>query len=674
MPQVKDGVKSTVKFTIDAATTSVELNNAATFPDPALGQYWVWMWDATTTPNAADDSNAERVRVTGKAGNILTIVRGEAGQTAIGHAAGQACRMLVDEANTKCTNHYDVTVFGAVGDTVTNNTDAYNEALLASAKTGHPVYTPPGIFSIGNVTWPVGVSTTKQLTFFGAGRQSSIIRFFSNVKLTLKELNLSLIVRDLEFRAAGGVVSRKVEIGTAAMECMFERVKFNGQGTPIDSMLFMDDVFHADFISCVWTTIGGWCVDSVGVLNGGNFRFYGCTFNFVAGGFFTRNGATNNNILFLGTKFLGSHQGDWDEITDLNNVAGPWTSGATSIFIGVDRDGLAPSTFGFVATNDNKQEYSTMATYNSTTGVATLNTPLENDWTGEAGASIFVGSCAVFMGLTTSNLSMENCHFEGTPVIIGNCHANSFNNCLSSFSEAGSKAAGANLAVSPATEPIDTFGFYITGRSSSHVFSTPRWTTDRADSKFCYITDAAGSLDLPNNVTFIEPLHLLSGAPNPIAYPAKVESQNSKILVLSQDEIRIGQFQADSSRWGMRHVTGTAQLEMRQMRLHTMLLNQTFVNDADYTITTGLAADDILIVITNLTTPRTITLPAAAQGGRKVYICKATADAFAVTIDRNGNNIMGAAANSTIASGAAHDMYTYTLVQGDTGWHESIES
>ena len=679
--QIKDGVKTTLQFTIDTSTTSITLADATLFPDPTLGQYWIWIWDATTFPNNLDDPNRERVRVTAKAGNVLTVVRGEAGQTAVGHAAGQAVRMLVCEANVKCVNHYDVTVFGAVGDGATNVATPVQAAFDAAAKTGHPIFFPAGDYAFGSeVVWLTGQGKLI-CDIRGASEQSVTLRHSNNSgrMLDISEENLQVHIRDIGFRNNGGPVRDWIRIGTGVSDGSLTNVWFHGANVVTGKILDFDDLYNMDFRNVTFTSCPARaCIWSEGTRNGGNFRFWGCRFSFVKVGFFTANGATNHNIKFDGTKFIGSNYGDVAKhFTDLNNVAGPWTAGATSIFIGAGRDQFAPlfGVTGMVLTNDLFQEVILASAYNTSTGVLTLYEGLSRDWTGEAGAEIYTGSPAIVMGKTGSNLACDNCHFEGMNVVIADSHATKFDDCFWSFSEVSADGVGTNLTVHASDPPVNVFGVYISGQSRAHRFDVPRWTCDRADEALAFCWASAGPIGTnPGDLSFSEPIRIDAGSPNPVAHPAVLDNTSAmKIYVQSRDEIRLGIDQANSGRWGMRGVASTAQTEIRQCRIGALFHTLTTVNDASYSFAAGKASDEGGVAFTNLTAARDASLPASPQIGRSVIVMKATADAFAVNILRNGQNIMGAAADDSILSGSSHEMAVITFVGGDTGWHVSKE-
>lgn len=67
-----------VAGTYDAAATTVALSADPGADCPAAPAN-AWWWDAQTYPRPADDPNAEIVRVTARAGSILTITRAQEG-------------------------------------------------------------------------------------------------------------------------------------------------------------------------------------------------------------------------------------------------------------------------------------------------------------------------------------------------------------------------------------------------------------------------------------------------------------------------------------------------------------------------------------------------------------------------------------------------------------------
>lgn len=58
---------------------------------------------------------------------------------------------------------HDVTLYGATGDGVTDDSTAIADALTAADADDAPVYFPPGAYACNNLTWPVGVALLGQV-------------------------------------------------------------------------------------------------------------------------------------------------------------------------------------------------------------------------------------------------------------------------------------------------------------------------------------------------------------------------------------------------------------------------------------------------------------------------------------------------------------------------------
>lgn len=84
LDQIKNLTKVNVSTGYSAAATSIVLatSEGGKLPDPALGQYNLTWWNVTDFADPSDDPNVEIVRITAKAGDTITIVRGQEGITA----------------------------------------------------------------------------------------------------------------------------------------------------------------------------------------------------------------------------------------------------------------------------------------------------------------------------------------------------------------------------------------------------------------------------------------------------------------------------------------------------------------------------------------------------------------------------------------------------------------
>lgn len=79
--QVANAIKVTVSGTYDAddVTITLRTGHGAELPNPSGDNYNLIWWDTTDYDDAADDPNLEIVRVTAKAGDVITVTRAQEG-------------------------------------------------------------------------------------------------------------------------------------------------------------------------------------------------------------------------------------------------------------------------------------------------------------------------------------------------------------------------------------------------------------------------------------------------------------------------------------------------------------------------------------------------------------------------------------------------------------------
>lgn len=124
--QLKDNVVDSLSVQVETGHTSITLNDATNFEDPDdFGQYWVRIKDIA-------DSTSERMRVTSKTGNTLSVTRGEIGETAQQHVSGSSVSVVAGAPDIESANRLNVRSFGAVGDGSTDDTAAINAAITAA--------------------------------------------------------------------------------------------------------------------------------------------------------------------------------------------------------------------------------------------------------------------------------------------------------------------------------------------------------------------------------------------------------------------------------------------------------------------------------------------------------------------------------------------------------------
>jgi hypothetical protein len=122
------------------AGTTVTVTDAAEWLDPAsVGQYNATIWPNATNPIFAGSSrNAERVRVTGKSGAVLTITRAQEGTTARTVLAGDQIAPAI--AGLDFVDLADSSITAASITNTTAETFAYS-----------PATQPKGAFKVGSV-------------------------------------------------------------------------------------------------------------------------------------------------------------------------------------------------------------------------------------------------------------------------------------------------------------------------------------------------------------------------------------------------------------------------------------------------------------------------------------------------------------------------------------------
>ncbi len=73
-----DNADTTLASGINSSVTSITLTDAGDFPSPISPDYFI----ATITQAGATETSWEKVKVTARSGNVLTVVRGQEGSTA----------------------------------------------------------------------------------------------------------------------------------------------------------------------------------------------------------------------------------------------------------------------------------------------------------------------------------------------------------------------------------------------------------------------------------------------------------------------------------------------------------------------------------------------------------------------------------------------------------------
>lgn len=104
----KNCARTTLSSGITAGATAMTVVDASQLPSTT--DFLVTIWNKTLFPDPCDDPNHEIVRVTGIAGNVLTITRGQENTTGVAHSGGDAVEQLItagtfEEIETTIDNH-----------------------------------------------------------------------------------------------------------------------------------------------------------------------------------------------------------------------------------------------------------------------------------------------------------------------------------------------------------------------------------------------------------------------------------------------------------------------------------------------------------------------------------------------------------------------------------------
>lgn len=95
LDQAANFVRGNTDASVASGDTTISVNNAYIFPDPANGEYNLVLWDADNHPRPDQDSNVEIVRLTGRdtTNDNLTVTRAQEGTSDVSHPSGSALQM-----------------------------------------------------------------------------------------------------------------------------------------------------------------------------------------------------------------------------------------------------------------------------------------------------------------------------------------------------------------------------------------------------------------------------------------------------------------------------------------------------------------------------------------------------------------------------------------------------
>jgi len=197
---LKNNASNFLAAGIDSTQTTITLQSAASFPALSAGEYFYGTLEDTA-------GQVEIVKVTARVGDTLTVVRAQEGTSAASFAQGSRfeLRVTVDSIEggtyttaaptsvartlqTKIREQVSVKDFGAVGDGVTDDTDAFREAVSSSLGV---VYVPPGTYLINASSISSGVIMKSNVYLVGAGQEATILKAlsFNSANYRLLEFN-----------------------------------------------------------------------------------------------------------------------------------------------------------------------------------------------------------------------------------------------------------------------------------------------------------------------------------------------------------------------------------------------------------------------------------------------------------------------------------------------------
>jgi len=95
LDQIANFVRGSTDASVNSTQTTISVQDASIFPDPANGKYNLVLWDDGSHPRPDQDPDVEIVRVTGRdtTNNDLTVSRGQEGTSGVSHPSGSALQL-----------------------------------------------------------------------------------------------------------------------------------------------------------------------------------------------------------------------------------------------------------------------------------------------------------------------------------------------------------------------------------------------------------------------------------------------------------------------------------------------------------------------------------------------------------------------------------------------------
>lgn len=163
------------------ATGTVREYTGGTVSVTASATNYIYLIPSSGTLSAATSIGASSGLLLG------VVVSGAVGVTAIRQG-------LVDEENNNDHPGISVRVMGCVGDGTTDDTVAFQAAVVSAGATGRPLYVPPGTYLLDGTT----IELASNLILFGAGKSSILKRTVTGSPLF--KASASSNYTDIEFR------------------------------------------------------------------------------------------------------------------------------------------------------------------------------------------------------------------------------------------------------------------------------------------------------------------------------------------------------------------------------------------------------------------------------------------------------------------------------------------
>ena len=177
---ILDLVQVTVAGTHDADDTSIPLDagEGSKLPAPATHGEFEAMWWLLELGSPYADPNAERVLVTGRSTDTLTVVRGRGNTTASTKSATGTYVLslvlhtgMIEDIDAALPVNPRSSRFGAVGDGTTDDSDAIEAAIAALPSTGGVMFLPVGEYRITRT-----LTIDRPLRIIGESRKHSILK------------------------------------------------------------------------------------------------------------------------------------------------------------------------------------------------------------------------------------------------------------------------------------------------------------------------------------------------------------------------------------------------------------------------------------------------------------------------------------------------------------------